>query len=112
MTAVVNEVERRGGAGGADGTRRTVAPSAIEVDAVSKTYPIPLAGARRALGMKAREPVVALTDVSLDVLALVSAGSPSGDCTQAPAEAARQSTTKLGHRLRFDMQTPPRYRLA
>jgi ABC-2 type transport system ATP-binding protein len=40
---------------------------AISVRNVSKTYPVPLAGFRRAFRMKTRAPVVALTDVSFDV---------------------------------------------
>jgi ABC-2 type transport system ATP-binding protein len=43
------------------------ARAAISVRAVSKTYPVPLAGVRRFLRMKSRPPVVALTDVSFDV---------------------------------------------
>jgi len=55
---------RRHGAGGrAAGAR----PAAISIESVSKTYPVPLARARGLLRMKAREPVVALTDVSFEV---------------------------------------------
>jgi ABC-2 type transport system ATP-binding protein len=50
-------------------TRATLAQGgvAISIDAVSKTYPIPLAGMRRFFRMKTRAPVEALRRVSFDV---------------------------------------------
>jgi ABC-2 type transport system ATP-binding protein len=39
----------------------------LSIKHVSKTYPVPLAGARRFFRMKTRPPVTALTDVSFDV---------------------------------------------
>jgi ABC-2 type transport system ATP-binding protein len=41
--------------------------AAISIQNVSKTYPVPLAGTRRFLRMKARAPVEALNEVSLEV---------------------------------------------
>jgi ABC-2 type transport system ATP-binding protein len=41
--------------------------AAISIQNVSKTYPVPLAGARKFLRMKERAPVEALTDVSLEI---------------------------------------------
>jgi ABC-type glutathione transport system ATPase component len=68
MTAIAADspetTARRHDAGAASPASR---PAAISVEAVSKTYPVPLARARGLLRMKPREPVVALTDVSFEV---------------------------------------------